>query len=591
MSYGITLSFVSMKSSIIAIVALSALNRVAAESECRCFPGDSCWPSEQTWSSFNASVGGKLIRTVPLGNVCHDPQYDKVGCDALKSVWTDPITHIESSHSVMSALYANASCDPLAPREAECVIGTYVQYAVNASSADDISKTIEFAHERNIRLVIRNSAHDYLGKSTGAGALAIWTKNMKNAELIKWDDADYKGNAIKLGAGMSGGDAAVFAGKHGLAVTTGNCPSVGVAGGYIQGGGHGPLTSKFGMAADQALEYEVVDGTGKYLVASRKQNADLFWALSGGGGGTYGVVVSVTMKAYSDLPMTFGTLTFSSTGLTEDRFYEAVLAFQDLVPTLVDAGCVAIWTFTPAAFMLQELIAPGLDRDEVGVLLAPFRAKLKGIRHETMLASYHNYSTFQEALAPQLKNQANIIQGGSWLMPRSVIMDPSKGHMFLEVSKELLKSGAFVQFLGFNASKKLAVENAVLPAWRDTLIHAVVATPWNPSGTIEEGYKALAYVGEKLIPKWADLAPDSGTYLNEAVAINANWKKDFYGDNYDRLLKIKNKYDPKHVFYGITTVGSDYWAEQADKRLCKTLPTWNSDSEAQTRSRGGKDEL
>ncbi|KAI1073955.1 isoamyl alcohol oxidase [Whalleya microplaca] len=492
------------------------------------------------------------------------------------------MTHIGTSSSIMAPLYANASCDPYTPREAQCVIGTYVQYAVNASSVDDISKTIKFANEKNIRLVIRNSAHDYLGKSTGAGGLAIWTKNMKNAELVKWNDAEYKGDAVKLGAGMSGADVGAFTGDHGLVTTTGNCPSVGVVGGWIQGAGHGPLTSKFGMAADQALEFEVVDGTGKYLVANRKKNADLFWALSGGGGGTYGVVVSVTMRAYPDLPVTFATLMFPSAGLTEDRFYEAVAAFQSFVTTLVDAGCVAIWTYTADVFMLQELIAPGLSKDEVEGLLKPFYAKLEGINYETKWFSYNNYRDFQnEALAPQLKNQANVIQGGSWLMPRSVITDPPKGAKFLEASTEILKSGAFVQFLAFDTSKKVAVDNAVNPVWRDALIHAVVATPWNPTGTIDEGFKTLTDVEENLKSKWAALAPDSGEYLNEAVAINPNWKKDFYGINYDKLLKIKNKYDSNNMFYATTAVGSDYWTEQADKRLCKT----------QTKSKGEKDEL
>jgi hypothetical protein len=62
----------------------------------------------------------------------------------------------------MSALYANQSCDPFTPREAQCVIGTYVQYVVNASNPDHISKSVRFAQDKNIRLVIRNTGHEWV---------------------------------------------------------------------------------------------------------------------------------------------------------------------------------------------------------------------------------------------------------------------------------------------------------------------------------------------------------------------------------------------------------------------------------------------
>ena len=76
----------------------------------------------------------------------------------------------------------------------------------------------------------------------------------------------------------------------GLVVVTGECPTVGLAGGYTQGGGHSALSTQFGLGADQTLEFEVVTAAGKVVTASRSENSDLFWALSGGGAGNYGVV-------------------------------------------------------------------------------------------------------------------------------------------------------------------------------------------------------------------------------------------------------------------------------------------------------------
>lgn len=65
---------------------------VPAPEACRCYPGDSCWPSPPAWDAFNASVAGRLISTVPLGHVCHDPAYDEDACRDLRRRWTAPET-------------------------------------------------------------------------------------------------------------------------------------------------------------------------------------------------------------------------------------------------------------------------------------------------------------------------------------------------------------------------------------------------------------------------------------------------------------------------------------------------------------------
>lgn len=125
---------------------------------------------------------------------------------------------------------------------------------------------------------------------------------MKDMKIVDFQSSDYTGPAMRMGAGVSSFESYQFSHEHGFANAGGDCPTVGVAGGWTQGGGgHGPAVSKFGVGADQALEWEVVTGTGKVLIANRTQNEDLFWALSGGGGGTYGVVISLTMTVYPDL--------------------------------------------------------------------------------------------------------------------------------------------------------------------------------------------------------------------------------------------------------------------------------------------------
>lgn len=233
------------------------LQRLENDSTCRCFPGDDCWPTEYEWNLFNQTLGGKLIATKPIASVCHLDQfaaYDARKCADLQSVWGFPETHFRTSSSVMAPFFANQSCDPFLPKSAQCVIGSYIQYAVSAGGASDYQKTIEFTKKNNIRLVIRNTGHDYIGKSTGASAVGIWTHNLRNIEILDYHSPYYTGKAMKMGAGVQVFEADEAAHAQGLIVVGGNCQTVGLAGGYTQGGGHGPLASKFGLAADQALE-------------------------------------------------------------------------------------------------------------------------------------------------------------------------------------------------------------------------------------------------------------------------------------------------------------------------------------------------
>ena len=341
---------------------------------CRCFPGDACWPSAAVWNAFNQSLGGKLIATTPIASPCHIDSfeaYDFQKCLNLQVGWNLPETHYGSSSSVMAPFFLNRSCDPFSSKTAQCVVGTYVQYAVRATGAADYQKTIAFVQKYNIRLTVRNTGHDYFAKSTGAGAVAIWTHNIKDIQFIDYQSSMYTGKAVKMGAGVQVFEVVKAAQAKGFIAVSGDCPTVGVAGGYTQGGGHGPLASKFGLAADQVLEWEVVTGTGQLLTATPTHNADLYWALSGGGGGTYGVVLSLTSKVYADQHTAAANLSFTSEGVSLDIFYSAVQTFISNTPALVDAGAVSIWLLGNGSFSLTPTTAPGLTAAQLQKLFSP----------------------------------------------------------------------------------------------------------------------------------------------------------------------------------------------------------------------------
>lgn len=110
-----------------------------------------------------------------------------------------------------------------------------MRYAVAVESAADIIATINFARQNNIRFVVRNTGHDYNGRSTGVGALSVWTHKLKSVQWKNWNDQYYKGTAVKAGAGIQGYDILEEGLKVKQVVVGGECPTVGSAGGYTQG--------------------------------------------------------------------------------------------------------------------------------------------------------------------------------------------------------------------------------------------------------------------------------------------------------------------------------------------------------------------
>ncbi|KAK2013378.1 FAD binding domain-containing protein [Colletotrichum eremochloae] len=542
------------------------------DASCRCYPGEACWPTTAQWDSFNQTVGGRLIATVPIGAPCHDSSfgaYDEAKCTALQNVWGKAETHIQTSSSVMAAFFANQSCDPFLGRDARCIIGTYVQYAVNATGADDYVKTIKFAQDNNIRLAIRNTGHDYLGKSGGPGALALWTHHLKDIEVLDYQSASYTGKALKVGAGVQVGEAQSAAHAQGLVVVGGNSPTVGLAGGYTQGGGHGPLVSKYGLAADQVLEWEVITATGERIVATPTESSDLYWALSGGGGGVYGAVLSMTVKAFPDSIVSSANLTFATTGISDDAFYGVVKTYLTSLPKIVDAGAVSIWLLGGGAFLMQPTTLPNKTKEELQTLMQPTLDALNaaGIQYDYHINQYNTFLDSYNDMNPEpAVTEFNI---GGRLMPRTLVADNASADNLTQTLRSIVNDGGLISGLSINVARPDGVvPNAVTPAWRSALFSAGVGTSYNRDNftTLEVGQSMVTDV---ILPQLKALTPGGGAYLNEADRNEADYQDVFYGGNYAKLKAIKQKYDPSSTFYALTGVGSDDWTVRSDGRLCR----------------------
>ncbi|KAJ5248565.1 FAD/FMN-containing dehydrogenase, partial [Penicillium chermesinum] len=544
--------------------------------DCLCFPGESCWPSTAEWAAFNRTVGGRLIATTPIGSPCHKNNpfspYDEAACNNLRANWEFPKTHYESSSSIMAGFYANHSCDPFTAPSTQCIVGTYVQYSVRAESTADIQKTLNFTTTHRIRLVVRNTGHDYLGKSTGAGAVAIWTHHLKDISFVDYKSPSYSGKAVKLGAGVQVSESNAAAHAKGLTIVGGNARSVGISGGYSQGGGHGQLVSQYGLAADQVLEWEVVTGTGDLVTATPdNEHADLWWALAGGGGGTYGVVVSMTSKAHPELNTATANLTFSSVGTTQTAFYGAVRTFlESTLGRLLDSRGAAVWYIVDGAFELVPITLPGGSKQDLQSIMSPLLGKLKqeNISYEYSIQDFPTwYASFEAMSADVNVTEDNI---GGRLIPRSVVDNQTEA--LLDRFREIADAGAVLSGISVNASlvhrNQTLPPNSVNPAWRDAAIDIVVGKPLSKTNhTLNVQYQEE--ITNSLLPKLEEITPGGGAYLNEADAHQPNWKFTFYHTNYNRLLQVKNKYDPYHKFYALTGVGSDLWQQKSDGRLCR----------------------
>ncbi|KAI5844025.1 FAD binding domain protein [Morchella snyderi] len=560
---------------LLTLAALTALTAATSSTpDCRCFPTEPCWPSTADWAALNATVSGRLVATAPIGSVCHAPNYDAEKCKVLQDSWHDPAAHDESSSSIMAPVWAAQSCDPFTDPSTACELGNYVRYAINVTEPADIAAGIAFAKEHNVRLVVRNTGHDYLGKSTGAGALAVWTHHLKNITYIPAYSgaANWTGAAMKLGAGVQGFEAYRAADSYGMSVVGGECDTVGIAGGYTQGGGHSALMSKYGLAADQVLEWEVVTADGKHRVANQRKNRDLYWALSGGGGGTYGVVTSMTVKAHPDGVTSAARLTFTHDGSAEmvEKWYEALDFFHQMTPSYTDRGAFSVNVYFTGSFSLGPWFGPGLTKAESETLLAPLVAKLDDLElpYTYNMTEFPSYLSAFNDMFDYIA--VGIAQYGGRLIPRKTVLENREG--LNKAIRGIIDTGSLIFEVTTHPTLEIAgyPDNAVLPAWRDNELNLVVTIPWNDTAPMSKAYADQKTITNVWDAALRELAPDSGVYMNEADPYEPNFQKEFFGANYDRLLKIKDKYDPEHIFYAITAVGSDRWTVEDSGRLCRS---------------------
>ncbi|KIJ61684.1 hypothetical protein HYDPIDRAFT_115467 [Hydnomerulius pinastri MD-312] len=558
------------------LVASATTDSLRTTPTCRCTAEDpSCWPSSAAFAELERNLSSPLIYPVPPASACYPVSSPSGNCSDVQENWSDGLWRADQpgamqepnfetyiwQNGTASACYQNVSIG------LSCEQGSVPVVGVDAREVGDIQAAVKFATSNNLRIVVKNTGHDYLGRSTARGSFVIWTHQMKNLTynasftLQGSPDAEEHFSAIMLSAGVQWFEAYAEAQKHNRIVVGGISPggSVGAAGGWVQGGGHSILSPLHGLGVDNVLEMTIVIASGEHLTANQYLNSDLFWTLRGGGGGTYGVVTSVTYRTHPALTV-IGTF-FSASSNNSNAVHSLLTEIVRTQPELTDAGW-AGYGFGLANTLWFLYLMPNATLSYANATLQPlfsFAQNLTSQGLEIQMASITPYDSFYEwysdiASDPSGGNGANI-QIGSHLIPRDLF-----DNAYQNVSDVLFNLGSYSwnAVAGGKVSEIDPDSVGLNPAWRKALLHVTFGQTWPEGAAADDIDSAIDLIkqGLKSVHK---LAPDSGAYFNEASLYEEDPQGTFFGAHYEQLAAIKAKYDPGSSFLVQGGVGSEYW--------------------------------
>lgn len=396
----------------------------------------------------------------------------------------------------------------------------------------DVITAVNFGRENNILISIRGGGHNAGGLGVCDDGLVIDLSN------IHYTRVDPKAKTIRVGGGCTWGDVDHAGHAFGLAVPTGIISTTGV-GGLTLGGGLGYLTRKFGLTIDNLLEADLVLADGSFVTANAEDNEDLYWAIRGGGG-NFGIVTSFLFKAQT-VHTNYAGPTFWDISKTEEilKWYRDFIidAPNDLYgffAVLTVPGppfpeelhgkkiCAVIWNYTGPMENAEEVFKPILELEpifeHVGPIPHPMLNGMFDVFYPSGLQWYWRADFIKE-----IPNEA-------------VAQHVKFGH-------ELPTPHSTMHLYPINGVAHNVGKNDTPWAYRDAnWAQVIVGVDPDPSNNDK-------------ITKWTKdyhdaLHPYSagGAYVNFMMDEGEDRVKASYKDNYKRLVKIKNKYDPNNLF-------------------------------------------
>src|SRR5215469_12340821 len=348
-----------------ALVPMMPRGLLAATTASRVRPSDAAWPSKSAWKQLDETVGGNLFPVeFPLSVLKTNP--DSNAAKLLLKNLKNPYYIGDQAGLTETLGWVDAwNTQPSV-------------YAAAARNAQDIAATVNFARENNLRLAVKGGGHSYQGTSNAPDSLLIWTRRMHDitmhdAFVPQACEKTLKPQpAMTLVAGTIGIQAyesvSTQAGKY---VQGGACLTVGLAG-LIQGGGFGSFSKHYGTAAGSLLEAEVVTADGQIRIANACTNSDLFWALKGGGGGSFGVVSRLTVRTH-ELPEYFGSANLTVAASSADEYQRLIRRFVSFYhDSLFNDHWGEQFHVNPDNTLEVQMNSCGLNRDEQKKVWQPF---------------------------------------------------------------------------------------------------------------------------------------------------------------------------------------------------------------------------
>ncbi|KAF2231815.1 hypothetical protein EV356DRAFT_578880 [Viridothelium virens] len=507
----------------------------------------------------------------------------------------------------------------IVPRSKYPAPGAHPNYQLVAKSSKDVQIAVNFAREHNVRFSVLNSGHDFLGRNDAPSGLNLDVSQLGGIRVSQSFTATTRGvpspdpsgqtenitllpgqqAAVTFGAGVSTQDLNDALAASNLFTMGAAHGEVRVAGGYAQTAGHGPFTTFYGLGADNALEYKIVTADGTLKVANNVSNPDLFWALRGGGGGTFGVVTEATVKAYPspNITTTFWFINATDPSST-DGLYDAAAYLHSQFPELVNKGVLGYYYIYPEA--MQGIFLTHGDRSGAAYANATW---------DPILNKMQSYPGLTKIISTSMDAPSYKDWFGATFGPAESMGDMGMGP---DENSEPVKR-AIRQVMGQHFTKRdpidgFAVANGITPLDSRLLDEQALTSP-NLASALKAAMPMITYgqlrgnlvSGGKVFtpdeptsvtPAWRtsyvhligsgignftvnplrQLAPGTGAYANEASAQNPDYKEAFWGVNYARLSTIKTKYDPTTLFWVTPGINADH-KQVIDGRVCNAPTT------------------
>ncbi|EIW51643.1 FAD-binding domain-containing protein [Trametes versicolor FP-101664 SS1] len=511
---------------------------------------------------LNFTVGGRLASAVPLEKPCFSSYEGKpvaansAACAAVQANYTDPTFRVTQFGAYMlpqwetcqaqasngCLLDSNDPTNPLAFQGADCRLGNIPPHYIKVKSASDVQAALAFSRSTGIRLSVKNKGHDYKGRSSGKDTLSLWTTGLNSIShnaKFKPTGCQATYDAITVGPGVLTQDVYEFADSVNRTVIGGYHQTIGFGGGYFLGGGHSILSPVYGLAVDRVVQVKVVTPDGVLRTANACQNSDLFFALRGGGGSTFGVVIESSHRTEPRITIQASVLRFTPSASDDLAEWYSLMVNQShgwaqagwgghiVGPTLVHVN--PLLNHTAA----QASMKPAVD------FVTARNGSVVVEELPSWLAFFNKYVTMaQAAVGPELEL-------GTRLIPTSVFTSEAGRAALIALIKENLPiaSPYIVAGTPFNFKAETNA-TSVTPAWRNSVWHLSIKAQFEYNTTLAE--RKTLYNGlETRLQKFRDLTPGSGAYFNEGDVYEPDHETSYWGANYPKLLAVKRKYDPE----------------------------------------------